>query len=335
MSDGEHATDAELNLRAVRQPWIAMAHNARAGQAAGTLQTSRQRTYSFGVYHKSILDHSHVLQFTDVLLRIADAVQLHAKLRDTFVTQRDDYEVPIRSDKVNFLHKSGDRYQSATQQNNYRGHDQKNDRQGSDRQGGGGILVLGPPKEQRSQFPPIYLHGWSILHGICKKHCTKLSSGHADKKPDASGRVFALTQDQAANTLSTYPYNRMAVKDIHATIYGHELLTFYYSMNQPIVSKFQDYFPEELPGNLQYAMSLLERDRLTKSAHFLPIRKDYPVSKLAEMFQQEIVRLHGTPSAIVSDRDPRFTSRFWKGLQKAWGTRLKFSTESLGNQAQV
>nr|GFC80128.1 hypothetical protein [Tanacetum cinerariifolium] len=44
-------------------------------------------------------------------------------------------------------------------------------------------------------------------------------------------------------------------------------------------------------------------DRLTKSAHFLPIRKDYSVS-----------------------RDPRFTSRFWKGLQKAWGTRLKFST---------
>nr|GFC55962.1 hypothetical protein [Tanacetum cinerariifolium] len=67
-------------------------------------------------------------------------------------------------------------------------------------------------------------------------------------------------------------------------------------------------------------------DRLTKSAHFLPIGKDYSVSKLAETFQQEIVRLHGTPSAIVSDRDPRFTSRFWKGLQKAWGTRLKFST---------
>nr|GFA41529.1 putative nucleotidyltransferase, ribonuclease H [Tanacetum cinerariifolium] len=67
-------------------------------------------------------------------------------------------------------------------------------------------------------------------------------------------------------------------------------------------------------------------DRLTKSAHFLPIRKDYSVSRLAKIFQQEIVRLHGTPSAIVSDRDPRFASRFWKGLQKAWGTRLKFST---------
>nr|GFA03210.1 retrotransposable element Tf2 [Tanacetum cinerariifolium] len=53
-------------------------------------------------------------------------------------------------------------------------------------------------------------------------------------------------------------------------------------------------------------------DRLTKSAHFLPIRKDYSVSRLAEIFQQEIVRLNGTPSAIVSDRDPRFASCFWK-----------------------
>nr|GFC95275.1 putative nucleotidyltransferase, ribonuclease H [Tanacetum cinerariifolium] len=65
-------------------------------------------------------------------------------------------------------------------------------------------------------------------------------------------------------------------------------------------------------------------DRLTKSAHFLPIYKDYSVSKLAKTFKQEIVRLHGTPSAIVSDKDPRFTSCFWKGLQKVWGTRLKF-----------
>nr|GFC87948.1 putative reverse transcriptase domain-containing protein [Tanacetum cinerariifolium] len=50
-------------------------------------------------------------------------------------------------------------------------------------------------------------------------------------------------------------------------------------------------------------------DRLTKSAHFFPIRKDYSVSRLAEIFQQETIRLHGTPSAIVSDRDPRFASR--------------------------
>ncbi|GKF62082.1 DNA/RNA polymerases superfamily protein, partial [Tanacetum coccineum] len=67
-------------------------------------------------------------------------------------------------------------------------------------------------------------------------------------------------------------------------------------------------------------------NRLTKSAHFLPIRKNYGISKLADIFRQEIVRLHGTPTSIMSDRDPKFTSYFWKGLQKAWGTRLKFST---------
>nr|GFD36000.1 retrotransposon protein, putative, Ty3-gypsy subclass [Tanacetum cinerariifolium] len=44
------------------------------------------------------------------------------------------------------------------------------------------------------------------------------------------------------------------------------------------------------------------------------------------LLQQEIIRLHGTPASIASDRDSRFTSRFWKGLQNAWGTRLKFST---------
>ncbi|GJU19527.1 reverse transcriptase [Tanacetum coccineum] len=54
--------------------------------------------------------------------------------------------------------------------------------------------------------------------------------------------------------------------------------------------------------------------------------KGYFGSKLAEIFQQEIIRLHGTPASIVSDRDPRFASRFWKDLQNAWGTRLKFST---------
>jgi len=55
-------------------------------------------------------------------------------------------------------------------------------------------------------------------------------------------------------------------------------------------------------------------DRLTKSAHFIPINISFPVSQLAEIYIREIVKLHGIPSSIVSDRDPRFTSRFWKVL---------------------
>ena len=56
-------------------------------------------------------------------------------------------------------------------------------------------------------------------------------------------------------------------------------------------------------------------DRLTKSAHFIPVRIDYSMDRLAELYVDEIVRLHGVPLSIVSDRDPRFTSRFWKELQ--------------------
>jgi hypothetical protein len=67
-------------------------------------------------------------------------------------------------------------------------------------------------------------------------------------------------------------------------------------------------------------------DRLTKSAHFLPVRTTYSLNRLARLYLQEIVRLHGVPVSIVSDRDPRFVSRFWSGLQEAMGTRLKFST---------
>ncbi|KAL0345764.1 UNVERIFIED_CONTAM: Transposon Tf2-12 polyprotein [Sesamum radiatum] len=60
-------------------------------------------------------------------------------------------------------------------------------------------------------------------------------------------------------------------------------------------------------------------DRLTKSAHFLPIRQGDSLDKLAELYITEIVRLHGVPVSIVSDRDPRFTSRFWGSLRKALG----------------
>jgi len=55
-------------------------------------------------------------------------------------------------------------------------------------------------------------------------------------------------------------------------------------------------------------------DHLTKSAHFVPIKTGMFVAKLAEIYIEQIVRLHGIPSSIVSDRDPRFTSMFWESL---------------------
>ena len=55
-------------------------------------------------------------------------------------------------------------------------------------------------------------------------------------------------------------------------------------------------------------------NRLTKSAHFLPVRTDYALDKMAGLYIREIVWLHGIPISIISDRDPRFTSRFWGKL---------------------
>ena len=67
-------------------------------------------------------------------------------------------------------------------------------------------------------------------------------------------------------------------------------------------------------------------DRLTKSAHFLPVNVKDSLEKLAQLYVDEIVRLHGVPFSIVSDRDPRFISRLWPNLQAALGTRLHFNT---------
>ncbi|GJU85144.1 putative reverse transcriptase domain-containing protein, partial [Tanacetum coccineum] len=79
-------------------------------------------------------------------------------------------------------------------------------------------------------------------------------------------------------------------------------------------------------------------DRLTKSAHFLPMREDYKMERLARLYLNEIVARHGVPTwcqfffarhgvpiSIISDHDSRFTSRFWQSMQEALWTRLDMS----------
>ncbi|GKA99907.1 hypothetical protein Tco_0827901 [Tanacetum coccineum] len=67
-------------------------------------------------------------------------------------------------------------------------------------------------------------------------------------------------------------------------------------------------------------------DRLTKSAHFLPMRENDSMEKLTRQYLKEVVTRHGVPVSIISDRDGRFTSQFWQSLQKALGTQLDMST---------
>ncbi|WVZ96690.1 LOW QUALITY PROTEIN: hypothetical protein U9M48_042294 [Paspalum notatum var. saurae] len=66
-------------------------------------------------------------------------------------------------------------------------------------------------------------------------------------------------------------------------------------------------------------------DRLTKVAHFIPVKTTYSGAKLAELYMSRIVCLHGVPKKIVSDRGTQFTSHFWKHLHESMDTRLNFS----------
>ncbi|GKC91143.1 reverse transcriptase domain-containing protein [Tanacetum coccineum] len=67
-------------------------------------------------------------------------------------------------------------------------------------------------------------------------------------------------------------------------------------------------------------------DRLTKSAHFIPIRETYSMETLTRLYIKEIVSRYGVPISIISDRDSDFISRFWQSLQSALGTQLDMST---------
>ncbi|GJY94739.1 putative reverse transcriptase domain-containing protein [Tanacetum coccineum] len=67
-------------------------------------------------------------------------------------------------------------------------------------------------------------------------------------------------------------------------------------------------------------------DRLTKSAHFLPIKEIGSMEKLTRQYLKEVVSRHGVLVSIISVRDNKFTSQFWKSLNKALGTQLDMST---------
>ena len=82
-------------------------------------------------------------------------------------------------------------------------------------------------------------------------------------------------------------------------------------------------FPRTKKGNNAIFVVI---DRLSKVAHFLPVRESITASQLADLYISQIVPLHGVPLEINSDRGSLFTSHFWESFQTAMGTHLSFST---------
>nr|GEU31312.1 transposon Tf2-1 polyprotein [Tanacetum cinerariifolium] len=81
-----------------------------------------------------------------------------------------------------------------------------------------------------------------------------------------------------------------------------------------------------LPKLKGYEVILVVVDRLSKYCHFIPLKPLFTARSLAEIFLKEVIRLHGIPKSLLSDRDPLFLSTFWKEIFSLQGSKLKFSS---------
>ncbi|GJR91743.1 putative reverse transcriptase domain-containing protein [Tanacetum coccineum] len=200
---------------------------------------------------------------------------------------------------------------------------QKNDRQGSDRQGGGGTESQ-QSTDQPTRVPTSKVCKLGNLQRDCKKNIGASSSGHADKKPDASGRVFALTQDQAANT-SARTLLSHGCEGFLATI--HDTTSDVSSIHdQPIVSEFQDVFPEELPGippirDVEFNIELIPgAEPISKAPYRMaPIELKELKDQLQELLERGFIRPSvspwGAPVLFVKKKDGYYR-RFVEGFSR-------------------
>jgi IS30 family transposase len=85
-------------------------------------------------------------------------------------------------------------------------------------------------------------------------------------------------------------------------------------------------FVEGLPKSMSKDVILVVVDRLTKYAHFIPLSHHYTVQSIADLFMANIIKLHGPPASIVSDRDVIFTSKLWKDIFSSFNIQLNYST---------
>ncbi|CAI7924715.1 unnamed protein product, partial [Closterium sp. NIES-54] len=92
---------------------------------------------------------------------------------------------------------------------------------------------------------------------------------------------------------------------------------------QQVTMDFVTGLPSNPGGNNAVMVAV---DRLTKMAHFAACRKSISAEETARLFIATVVRLHGIPAAIISGRDTKFTSNFWKNLWEQFGTRQQFSS---------
>jgi hypothetical protein len=90
-----------------------------------------------------------------------------------------------------------------------------------------------------------------------------------------------------------------------------------------------------LPAFGHYNCILVVIDKFTKYGHFIPLHHPFNAQKVAEVFVDDVFKLHGLPKIIISDRHPIFTSSFWQTLFKSTGIQLKMSSAYLPETGQT
>jgi hypothetical protein len=85
-------------------------------------------------------------------------------------------------------------------------------------------------------------------------------------------------------------------------------------------------FITSLPKSINKSVIMVVVDRLSKSAHFCALQHPFTTSIVAQLFMDQVFKIHGMPHSIVSDYDPTFTNNFWQELSKLQGTQLHLST---------
>jgi hypothetical protein len=93
-----------------------------------------------------------------------------------------------------------------------------------------------------------------------------------------------------------------------------EVVTIYF-----IIAKF-------LRTSKQHGSIMVVVDKLTKATHFVPVKSAHKETNIVEIYMCKVSKLHDVPKTILFDTNSKFTSKFWKGLFKAFGTNLNFST---------
>jgi hypothetical protein len=71
-------------------------------------------------------------------------------------------------------------------------------------------------------------------------------------------------------------------------------------------------------------------DKLTKASHFILMKTTHMTTNVVDIYMREVARLHGIPKTIVSDKDPKFTSKFWKGFKTNLNFSITYHPESDG-----